>query len=339
MFKAIGAEELMKRGVTSLAQLRPVLGLNEHSGPFAGNATLRKDEWEQIDARVNDVLRERLTIADDIRGRGLVTPVSLGTILYVQERLDDMDDAEVSYDGDTAGQKDRPTFQREVVPVPVISKDFSFNWRQLDASRRRGETLDVTAAAIAARKVRDMVQAVITNGYTGGPGPGTTESAGGTSIPGLTTASNRIPVSLATNWDASGADIIGDVERMLDAAYTNLLMGPFFLYVPKNYWATLQKDYQLVGGVSTQTYMERIRGFVDIQNIRPLDALANDNVILLQMTEDVISLVEAQVVTTVQWEKNPFVQLFKVLEVGGPNIKSINKQSGGGAINGIVHLS
>ena len=54
MYKLIGADDILAKGVSNLAQLRPVLGTN--GDPLAANATLRKDEWETIDARVNEVL-------------------------------------------------------------------------------------------------------------------------------------------------------------------------------------------------------------------------------------------------------------------------------------------
>lgn len=335
MYQLIGAESIMERGVTSVAQLRPVL--SENADPsLATNATLRKDEWETIDARVNGVMRERLTIADDLRSRGLVTNVSLGTILRVTERLSDMDDADVSYDGDTSPQDDAPNYQRQVIPVPVISKGFKISWRQLDASRSRGEPLDVTAASLATRKVRDQLQNIITNGFGSGPGANPSSGTDGQSIPGLTTAANRIQVTLSTAWDLSGSDPVGDVLRMLESAYASNLMGPFFIYVPKNFWAALQDDYSTQKG--DRTFIQRILAFEDVEAVRPLDALADDNVVMVQMTEDVIDLTEAQAVTTVQWDKNPFVTLFRVLSVGGPHIKSIETDAGA-TVNGIVHLS
>lgn len=332
MLRLINADELIARGVTNVAQLRPVLA--DNAGPevaLTGNATLRKDEWERIDERVNMVLRERLTVADDLRNRGLVEPVSLGTIIRITERVSDFDTAELSFDGDTAPQRDRPNFERDAIPVPVISKDFSISWRQLDASRTRGEALDVTAAEIAARKVRDRLQALITSGLTtGGP------TGGG--IPGLTTASNRLTADLSNVWDGGSGTPIADTESMLQEAYTNNLFGPFVMYVPKNYWSTIQADYETSGGaVINRTIMERILAFEDIETIRPLDSLPDDEVLLVQMTRDVIDFSEAVSVTTVQWEKNPMVTNFRVLMVGGPQIKSIETEDGT-TIHGIVHL-
>jgi hypothetical protein len=56
------------------------------------------------------------------------------------------------------------------------------------------------------------------------------------------------------------------------------------------------------------------------------------------MTRDVIDLSEAQAITTVQWEKNPFVTNFRVLTVAGPHIKKIQTEAGD-TIHGIIHLS
>jgi len=325
----IGGEGLTSRGVTnSLGVLRPILADNATiTDMFTTNATLRKDEWERIDERVNEVLRERLTVADDLRSRGLITPVSLGTILRVTERSDQMDAAELTFDGDTAPPRDRPAFLRDTIPVPVLSKDFTIGWRQLDASRTRGEPLDTTAAEQATRKVRDRLQSVITNGYGAGPA--------GNVIPGLTTAANRQTIDLVSVWDGSGADPIADVVAMLEAAYAVNLSGPFVLYLPKNYWALVQQDYNTQKG--DRTFLERMQAFADVDAVRPLDALADDNVTLVQMTRDTLDLSEAAAITTVQWEKNPWTTNFRVMMVGGPQIKNMQTDTGT-TVHGIIHL-
>lgn len=334
IFVLHGGQDLLARGIADFSTLRPVLAAN--ADPLTANATLRKDEWETIDERVNEVLRERLTVVDDLRGRGLVQSVSIGSLLRVTERLSDFDEAEVSFDGDTDPTSDRPNFEKDIVPVPVVAKDFRLNWRQLAASRERGDPLDTTGAELAARKVRDRLQKLITRGLAAG-GP----TGGG--IPGLTTAQRRITVSLSTPWDQSAADPVGDTLAMLDAAYAANLFGPFYLYIPKNWWAAIQDDQtHAVGGGGTvvlpRTVRERLLAFEDIAAVRPNDALPDDEAVLVQMTRDVIDLSEAQVVTTVQWERNPFVTMFRVLTVAGPQIKSI-ETSDGQTVNGIVHLA
>lgn len=329
MFKLIGGEELTARGISDLSVLRPVLnkGASQQEA-MVQNATLQLDEWRTIDDRVNAVLRERLTVADDLRSRGLVTPVGLGAILRITERLVSTEPAEITFDGDTAPRKERVAWEKDIIPVPVISQDFSIGWRQLEASRTRGEALDTTNAEASARRVRDRLQHLITFGHGNGPS--------GTGIPGLITASGRLTVDLDTDWDASGADPVADVIRMLEQAYTNNLFGPFLLYLPKNYWALAQDDYSKLKG--DRTLLERLRAFAEIEDVRPLDTLPDDNVVLVQMTRDAIDLSEAQTVTTVQWEKNPFVTNFRVLMVGGPHIKLIETDARPTPLHGIVHL-
>lgn len=333
--RLMNARELVhpEMGLVTMKYLRPVLpnGAHQFSEMNVHNATLRKDEWERLDDRVNRVLRQRLTVADDLRSRGLVENVSLGSVIRRTERLSDFDDAEISFDGDTKPQQDRPNFEADVIPVPVIAKDFRISWRQLVASREKGEPLDTTAATVAARKVRDKIQDLITNGISvGGP------TGGG--IPGLISAANRLTVDLSNNWDSASGTPVADTESMLDTAYNSNLFGPFVLYVPKNYWATTQSDYETSGGaVINRTVMERLMAFEDIQAVRPNDSLPDDEVALVQMTQDVIDLSEAQAVTTVQWSKNPFVTYFRVLFVGGPQIKNQETEDGT-TVHGIVHL-
>lgn len=333
--KAVGSR---RSGMTAL---RPVQADNQHGFGEEGfnlavHATLRKDEWETVDDRVNEVQRERLTVVDDLRSRGLITNVSLGTILRVTERLEDFSDAELSYDGDTAPESDRPSYLRDTVPVPVISKDFRISWRQLAASRERGDALDTTSAELASRKVRDRTQTLFTNGFTGGPD--------GTNIPGLTTASNRMTQTI-TAWDGGTPTIIADVLAALQKMYAANLFGPFILYVPKNYWHIIQDDYSTAKG--DRTYMERLLAFDEIESVQPNDSLADDHVVLLNATRDTIDVTEAQTVTTVQWEKNPFVTMFRVVAVIAPHIKKMEKSGAAvttaagssTTIHGIVHMS
>jgi uncharacterized linocin/CFP29 family protein len=331
--QVLSEQDLIARGLYSLEGMRPVLADNAILHPnFANNATLRHEEWLRVDERVNRVLRDRLTVIDDLRGHGLIEPISVGTIIRRTERLQDFGEAQLTYDGNTPPQGDRVSFLGDDRPVPVISKDFVVNWRELIASRERGEALDTTGAEQAARRVRDRMQALVTLGVaTGGPNGG--------GIPGLLTAANRLTVSIGVAWDASGGTPVDDVERMLAEAYSNNLFGPFVVYVPKGYWATVQGDYETSGGaVINRTIMQRILDFSEVEAVRPLDALTADNVVMVQMTRDVMDYSEAQAPTTVQWQINPWLTQFRVIAVGGPHIKTL-EVSGGSPINGIVHLS
>lgn len=327
-------ERAMLERLQAGAHMRPVLkGSMAHAVNAAQdmsvNATLRKDEWEIIDERVNEEARNRLTVVEAFRSRGLVQSIGVGDVERVTERLDAFSDAQISFDGDTAPEEDRANYSTDRRAVPIVSHGFRIGFRQLASSNRRGSNLQVDNAGLASRAVSHKMQDLVTNGLSSGA-----PSGGG--IPGLTTATNRIQVSLATNWDDSGGDPVGDTKRMLESAYNNFLFGPFVMMVPKNYWAELQDDYSTSKG--DRTFLERIRAFEDIEDVMPNDALADDNVVLVQMTRDVMDVSEAQMLTTWQWEKTPAVTHYRVLMIAGPHIKSIETEDGT-TINGIVHLS
>lgn len=327
--RVIGGGELAARGVERMEVLRPVLAANEN--PLVANATLREDEWKHIDERVNAVFGARQTIVDDLRQRGLVQPLDIGTVLRVTERVADFGEATLSYDGEVEPVRDRVSYYQDVRAVPVIGASFQVNFRQLAASRQRGEPLDTTGAELAARKVNERLQKLFAVGESSG-GP-----AGG-GIPGLTTAPKRLTVDLTADWATSpSADPVGDVARMLDEAYSYSLFGPFVLYVPKNYWAAIQRDYKVGGLATTVSLIQRFREFADVEDVRPLDHLPNSNVVLVQLTRDVIDLSEAQPPITVQWQKSPFATEFRVYTIAGPHIKTIETDTGT-SINGIVHL-
>lgn len=316
--------------------MRPVLAANEDgltpdrtAFDMATNATLRKDEWEVIDERVNEEARNRLTVFEAFRSRGLIQNVGVGDIIRITERLSAFSEADVSWDGEAEPEKDRANYETDQRAVPIVSHAFRYGFRQLASSNRRGANLSTDSAGLAARAVAHKFQDIITNGISAG-GP----TGGG--VPGLTTASNAIDVSLATNWDDSGGDPVADTIRMLEAAYAGYFFGPFVMMVPKNYWATLQDDYSTQKG--DRTWLERIRAFEDIDDVMPNDALADDNVLLVQMTRDVMDISLALPMTTWQWMKNPAATEYRVLTIGGPHIKSVEGEDDT-TRNGIIHLA
>lgn len=323
--------ELAEKGIASqgdIALCRPVLAANQTAMGLATNATLREDEWELIDDRVNRVFRERLTGMDDLRARGLTTQLNIGTTIRKTERVSDITDAVLTMDGDTGVEEDRLSYTSETTPVPIAASDFRYGLRDLDASRVRGEALDTTHAEQSSRKVADRMEDLLFNGQSNfGPN--------GNGIDGYTSAANRLTVTLSNNWDTSSGTPVEDVESMLQTAYNNNLFGPFVLYVPKNYWATIQDDYK---AESETTFRERFLQFVDIDAVRPGDKLSDDNVVMVQMSRDVVDLSVAQNVTTIQWEKNPMVTKFRVWAAMGPHIKT-SEQPDGTKTNGIIHLS
>jgi len=147
---------------------------------------------------------------------------------------------------------------------------------------------------------------------------------------------DRIGVNLSIPWDNSGitgAMIIQDVLEMKQASIDNYHYGPWTLYIPTNYETVLDADYDAT--TPGTTIRERILKIAGVNEIKVSDTLADDNVLLIQMTRDVIRLVRGMGLQNVQWsEEGGMVTKFKVMTIQVPQIRSDAYGK-----TGIVHLA
>lgn len=291
-------------------------------------ALLQHEEWVDIDRAVISAAVQRMVAVADLRSRGLVHNLgSIGLTISLWDAASDMTEADVSMSAVTRGEKDTPAFRPAQVPVPIVHKDFQVELRRLEASRRFGESIDVTAAQISARRVVERTEQIL---FAGAP-----VQVDGSPLYGYTTHPDRNILSLAASWSddslVSGQDIVADVQAMLQAARDDRHYGPFVLYIPGPYEARLDDDYR---DMDNRTIRQRILALSGIEDIRVADFLADDNIVLVQMTSDVVDLAIAQDITTVQWSTLGGMQEeFKVMAVWAPRIKSDYDGR-----SGIVHM-
>ncbi len=291
------------------------------------NDVLRKDEWELFDETVVEVARQRLVGVADLLQKGLRLPVAnaLGTTRVEWETVSDMDPAEVNMAGVTEGQKDRIEYNLTGVPLPIIHKDFSINIRALEASRTLGQALDTTQASLAARLVSEKTEEILFNGF-----PGITMQ--NSTIQGYTTALNRNTGSI-TDWSlggTSGETIVTETLAIILALQSDNMYGPYMLYVPIDYFNKLLEDFK---ANSDKSILKRLMEIPDLEGIkisRNLSSGATGEVIMVQMTRDVVDMVDGMQPTTIQWETNGGMKLhFKVMSIMVPRFKSdANSQSG-----------
>lgn len=301
-----------------------------NANALRSNTTLRKDEWIHFDEKLIEEVTQRMVGVNDLMSRGLRfdIPNGMGSTTVEWETVDETREAEVNMDGIARAQSDRLDFAPHSLPLPIVHRDFYINSRVLAASRTRGESLDVTNMRIAARKVSEKVEDILFNGITG------YNFAGGV-IEGYTTFTDRNEVTLGTAWTDSGIDgedILAQVLEMIDAAHTDRMFGPYIMYVPTAYWVKLLEDFKANSDKST---ISRVLEIPTLTDIKVADFLAADNVLLIQMTSDVVDMVVGMQPTTVQWESDGgFLLNFKVMTIMIPRLKSTDAGR-----SGIVHLS
>lgn len=283
-----------------------------------GNATLRKDEWLNLDEQLVAAARERLVVTDDLRAAGLTRNVGgVGTLISEWETGSEMGDAEATMDGESAAGKGRQAFGLDGVPIPIIQKPWDIGERMLLASRTRGASLDVTAGVEAARAVARLTESMIFNGLTMGP-----SGQNNYKVYGLTTSPNRTTKTIK-DWTAEATtqdDILTDILEMVKAAELDRFYGPFKLYVPGDAAYRFRQDYS---ANYPQTLQERVEAINVIEAVRVADALPSGNAVLVQLTGGSIDLAVAQDVTTVQWDSGSgWTNHFQTYAAWAPRIKA-----------------
>jgi uncharacterized linocin/CFP29 family protein len=289
---------------------------NNSNNNLVANSTLRADDHKIMAEKLVGTAKEKLVGVLDLYNRGLVVTLpNWGFTLYQYEKISGMTDAEVTMEASTDGQNDRQTFTQATLPVPVIHKDFQLGARQWQASQNSGSGLDLTQLSESARNVSDKLEDMLFNGL-----PSLIVS--GSQIYGYTNHPERTTLTLAgTGWGtSSGRDIIGDTKNMLQAMYDANRYGPFVMYVAKNVWAELELDYSTSKG--DRTFKERIEAFEGIEAVKCSTKLADDDVVLVQMTDDVVKMILAKDISYVQYSNDPFTTKFKTVMAAAPLIMS-----------------
>lgn len=309
---------------------------NYHSVPLNTNATLRRDEWKSLDEAIMKVSEQRLMGVQDLITKGLTYNLgnAMGTTVLEWHDVSDSMEADLTMDGVTRGKGDRPSYQHNYLPIPIIHVDYEINARVLAASRSLGNPLDTTSAERAARRVSEKLEDMLfTNtSYSFGE----KDDRSHNTIYSYVNHPDRNTVTLAVNWDASaktGAAIVGEVLDLKQSSINDYHYGPWVLYIPTGYETVLDADYDTT--TPGTTIRERILKIAGITEIKVIDRMAANNVLLVQMTSDVVRLVRGMGLTNVQWEtEGKFLTKYKVLTIQVPQIRS--DQNGK---SGIVHLA
>lgn len=289
------------------------------------NAILQKEEWVDLDKRVVQIARERLTVVQDLISNGLTLQLGgIGVTVSQYQTESDMTPASVNMEPDSEGNRDNLNYDLASVPIPIIHKDFSIGIRQLEASRRMGSNIDLSSADVASRKVAEAMEDMVIKGYG--------RSFGGNRIYGYTNHPNRVTGIAVGNWMTDINNIYQTVLNMIIAAESAKKFGPYILYIPGGLGAQLFNVYDDGSG---QTVMQRLQNITSIKAVRVADRLPAGNLALVQMTSDVVDLAIAQALIPVEWSTNGgMTTQYKILTAMAPRLKPDANKS-----LGVVHFT
>jgi uncharacterized linocin/CFP29 family protein len=197
-------------------------------------AQLTDEEIQYIDSRVVESVRPVLV------GRRLFPVFTLphaGFITVRGYKRTDMSQARISLYGQ-GKNKDRSVKTPFDITVPVIHKEFTINWRDLEASRNAGLPLDTQDAENAGRQCAEEEDKLLLTGeYTGWRALG---------IEGLATATGRNTKASAGAWPANS---LKDLSAAIGELEADGHMGPYAA-VLRSSWAAKLRD--LVSNTATK---------------------------------------------------------------------------------------
>ena len=297
--------------------------------PMQTNATLRRDEWKTLDEAILPIAETRLGGIQDLIDKGLTYSLgnAMGTTVLEHHTMSDAMEADLTMDGVTRSQGDRVLYNSVYLPIPIIHVDYEINTRVLSASRSLGNPLDTSSAERAARKVADKLESML---FTN-----TTYAFGGGTIYSYINHANRNQVTI-TAWTGSGktgAQMVADVLSMKQAAIDAKHYGPYALYIPTAYETEIDADYDAT--TPGTTIRERILKIANVDSIKVVDTLPANNVVLVQMTSDVVRLVRGMGIQNIQWQtEGNFVNKFKVITIQVPQVRADYNGA-----SGVVHAS
>jgi|TARA_R100001530_G_scaffold51188_1_gene38019 uncharacterized linocin/CFP29 family protein len=304
---------------------------NMNVGSLRNNATLTYDAWKNIDTAVLREYQIRLQGIADLQAKGLTyqTDGLNQTMLQYQDESD-VTDAELNMDGINRTERDRPEWDTLHLPLPIISKNFSFSAREIAASRNTGQSVDVRMAEMAARKVAEKAEEILFQGasaYTAGASGET-----GT-IRGYEDHANRNTGSVTAAWaSTTGANILTDTIAMKQAAINDRKYGPYTMYVATNIESNLDENFTTNYPV---TIRQRILQVENITELKVIDKMTSANVLLISMQSDVVRLVQGLPIQTVEWSTDGGMMVhFKVMTILVPQVfKDQSNRSG------VIHYS
>jgi len=279
--------------------------------------TLRHEEWQFYDQAIVDAARPILVGVNDLSSRGLVFNLDgMANKILMWETGSASGGAQMGMKPNLTPRGDRKTFTPHYLPLVCTFDYFNIDIRDLNSSRKGTMSLDKSQAADCGFNVADKIEEVLFRGAS-------SYKFGDAIIYGYCDHPDRNQVTLATQWDASaatGAIIVDDVLAMRQALLDDYQYGPCGLYVPPNYASAIAEDYKTYG---TITVAQRIAEIEGIEFVKVAPKLADDNVVLVQLSSKTVEIVIGMDITNIPWESPGGFELNQlVLAIMVPRIKS-----------------
>lgn len=282
-------------------------------------ATLTKDQWLALDESIIRIAEPELRVWGDISALGLTyrVPNGMGTTVLQEQTMGDFGTATISMDGLKRSDRDRPEFDLRNFPLPIISGDIQFSARELAVARTSGAPLDTTSAERVTRRIAEQVESLTI-------GSALSYTYGGGTIYGLTNKPERVSkvLTLPTAAGWSPEQTVDEVLDMIASLQDLHFNGPYGVYFTPAWTRYLDGDYSST--YAGETLRTRLAKIEDIRFMRKINyGLTGYQIVVFQLTSDVIRAVTGMDLTTVQWDAmGGLAKNWKILCIMVPQLRT-----------------
>lgn len=299
-------------------------GIAFNMNKFRSLTSLPERAWKYFDDVLITVAKRELVGIADLARRA-ETNVSFDGMtasVYLRDSISEMDDANISMTPDTRGEAGRLEFKSIGVPLAVTYKDFLVNTKQIASAARVGIPLRAQLVEEATRAVSRTLEELLFNGEYKGAG---------STVYGYTKYPYRQIYTIPLSWTDPTCypdKILADVNNMISMEFEANHLGPWILYIPWAYQVRLNQDYTVGGAAANPvngSIQARLLQLPGLEAIRVSKNLADDNIVLVEMSSSTVQLITGLPLTVADWEPagSPNWQhLFKVLTISVPFLVS-----------------
>lgn len=292
------------------------------------NSFLDKREWAVLDSRVISMVKLRRNGIQDLRDRNLVRTTTLAEQLAQWRVSTERQRPSVNMDGRSTANKDRTDKKTYGTPVPMIRADASIGARDLLSSRALGSPIDVTEAGEAAESVAEEAERILFNGDSN-------IVVQTQPVYGYTTLPARL-TDTAANFGGGDFGTISNIKPtflgMLAGLAARRYHGPFGFYVADTQYHQMLETYT---DGSDKTPLERVLALPQVEFVKPSDMLADGATVGVQLTPNVVELIDALDVDTREWD-SPDQTEMNLAVLSAMGVKLITDAAG---YAGIVHAT
>lgn len=280
------------------------------------NSMLDKREWAELDRKIYEMVKLRRNAVADLMSAGLSTTTNLGEQLSQWRMASERVRPSVNMDGRSRANRDRTDRMVFSVPIPIYRTDYEIGTRELESSRKLGTPLDTFEAGEAAAAVAEEEERTLINGNAN-------VVVDGNAIFGYTTLPAR-DTATAAAYGGGDFGTISNIEPTFLGMLTALALvryyGPFNVYVARTQYFQMLSTYTDGTG---QNAVDRVLKLPQITSIQQNDFLAAGNVIMTQMTENVVDWRVALSIDNREWTSGDGQALFyAVLSAAAPRLKT-----------------